>query len=61
FEDMKRRTPDISKLRDLVGFEPTHTLADILRDVLADVQARPNGSASDSITPEDFTQFNVEA
>ena len=34
FEDMPRRVPDISKVRDLVGFAPTRTLDDILRSVI---------------------------
>lgn len=40
FEDMKRRTPDISKLTSLVDFEPAHSLEDILRDVIAEVQTQ---------------------
>ncbi len=35
FEDMPRRVPDISKIRSLVGFEPTVSLDDILRRVIA--------------------------
>jgi UDP-glucose 4-epimerase len=35
FEDMKRRTPDVSKLRTATGYEPQHTIDDILRDVIA--------------------------
>jgi UDP-glucose 4-epimerase len=35
FEDMRRRAPDISKVRALVGFEPKHDLAAIIRDVAA--------------------------
>jgi len=35
FEDMKRRTPDISKLRAATGYEPQHAIDDILRDVIA--------------------------
>jgi UDP-glucose 4-epimerase len=42
FEDMRRRTPDISKLQALIDFEPTHSLEDILRDTIADVQTRQN-------------------
>jgi UDP-glucose 4-epimerase len=34
FEDMQRRTPDIDKLRRLIGYEPTHTTDDILRAVI---------------------------
>jgi len=35
FEDMERRVPDISKIRNLVGYENTHTLDDILDRVIA--------------------------
>lgn len=35
FEDMPRRLPDLSKAQRLVGYQPQHTLADILRDVIA--------------------------
>ena len=34
FEDMPRRVPDISKVRDLVGFAPTMHLDDILHSVI---------------------------
>lgn len=35
FEDMQRRVPDISKIRALTGWQPTLSLDDILRDLLA--------------------------
>jgi UDP-glucose 4-epimerase len=35
FEDMSRRIPDISKVRDLLGFEPTYTLDAIVKAVIA--------------------------
>jgi len=34
FEDMQRRCPDITKLKSLIGFEPTYTLEDIIRNVI---------------------------
>jgi len=34
FEDMPRRVPDISKLRALVGYEPTVELDEILERVI---------------------------
>ena len=34
FEDMPRRIPDISKIRALVGYEPTRSLETIIRDVI---------------------------
>jgi UDP-glucose 4-epimerase len=35
FEDMPRRVPDITKIRESVGFEPTEPLDGILRKVIA--------------------------
>ena len=35
FEDLPRRVPDISKIRDLIGWNPTLSLADILERVVA--------------------------
>lgn len=35
FEDMKRRTPDLSRIQDAIGYEPQHSLDDILQDVIA--------------------------
>jgi UDP-glucose 4-epimerase len=34
FEDMERRVPDVSRIRDLIAFDPKHTLDDILLDVI---------------------------
>jgi UDP-glucose 4-epimerase len=33
FEDMEKRVPDISKVRELIGFEPRLSLEQIIRDV----------------------------
>ena len=35
FEDMMRRVPDTGKAKQVVGFEPRHSLDDIIRDVIA--------------------------
>ena len=34
FEDMERRCPNASKLRDLIGFEPRHDLEAIIQSVI---------------------------
>jgi UDP-glucose 4-epimerase len=34
FEDMPRRLPDLTKIRRMIGYEPTHTLESILKDVI---------------------------
>jgi UDP-glucose 4-epimerase len=36
FEDMERRLPDISKIREVIGWEPTRSLRDIVVDVIDD-------------------------
>jgi len=38
FEDMQRRVPDTTKLRDLTGWAPSRTLDDILRDSIAETR-----------------------
>lgn len=35
FEDMERRVPDTSKIRDLIGFKPTMDLKGIIKDVIS--------------------------
>jgi len=44
FEDMKRRTPDITKLQDTIDFAPSHSLEDILRDVIAERKEPSDGA-----------------
>ena len=39
FEDMERRVPDTERARQLVGFEPSTSLDDIVRSVIEDQQA----------------------
>ncbi len=39
FEDMRRRVPDTTKVRELTGWQPTRTLDDILTDTVADAVA----------------------
>ena len=34
FEDMPRRIPDLTMIHDLIGWQPTHTLDQILDDVI---------------------------
>jgi len=35
FEDIRRRVPDLSRLRDTIGYQPRHDLASIIRDAVA--------------------------
>jgi UDP-glucose 4-epimerase len=34
FEDMPRRIPDLSRIKSLIGYEPIHSLDDVLCDVI---------------------------
>jgi UDP-glucose 4-epimerase len=34
FEDMRRRTPDLTKIKERIGYEPTFTTEDILNNVI---------------------------
>ena len=34
FEDMPRRVPDLSKAEHMIGYQPRHTLDDILTQVI---------------------------
>jgi UDP-glucose 4-epimerase len=38
FEDMQRRVPSLEKARDLIGYQPTRTLNDIINDVAAEAR-----------------------
>lgn len=40
FEDMERRVPDTTRIRSLVGWQPDHSLDDILKEIIADCAAR---------------------
>ena len=40
FEDMRRRVPDISKVRRTIGWQPKHDLNQILDDVIEFERAR---------------------
>jgi nucleoside-diphosphate-sugar epimerase len=52
FEDMRRRVPDTSKIRSLIGWEPRHTLDDIIREVVE--HARLGGDLMEGL-PADAT------
>ncbi|MCR4411013.1 MAG: GDP-mannose 4,6-dehydratase [Thermoguttaceae bacterium] len=34
FEDMQRRVPDLTKIRESIGYAPRYTLDDIIRDII---------------------------
>ena len=39
FEDMQRRVPALDKAKRMIGYQPTHTLDDIINDVAAEMRA----------------------
>lgn len=39
FEDMRRRMPDTTKIRDLIGWEPEYSLESIIEDVAGSLRA----------------------
>ena len=51
FEDMKRRTPDITKLQDTIDFAPSRSLEDILRDVIAEMKEASESSKREPPRP----------
>jgi UDP-glucose 4-epimerase len=44
FEDMPRRVPDLTKIRNLIGYEPKVGLDEIIQHVMADLKAREDVS-----------------
>jgi UDP-glucose 4-epimerase len=34
FEDIRRRIPDLTRLKDTIGYEPSRTLADVIRELI---------------------------
>jgi UDP-glucose 4-epimerase len=52
FEDMRRRTPDITKLEEAVGYAPTHDTDAILRAVIAHMQAAQQEVGGDGVADE---------
>lgn len=44
FEDMPRRVPDLTKIRNLIGYEPKVALDEIIQRVVADLQTREDVS-----------------
>ena len=40
FDDMHRRVPNLAKIRSLIGYQPSQSLEDILRDVIAEKRSK---------------------
>src|SRR5687767_9536756 len=45
FEDMRRRVPGLEKAKNLIGYQPTRTLADIINDVAGEFQKESAAAA----------------
>ncbi len=50
FEDMQRRVPSLEKARNLIGYKPTRSLADIINDV-ADEYRKTTDTQTQTRTP----------
>ena len=46
FEDMTRRVPDTSRIRKLIGWEPKHSIDDIITGVIDHERSRVEAAAS---------------
>ncbi len=62
FEDMERRVPDLTRVRDLIGFRPTKTLDEIIASVVAyersvGAACKPR-AASGVVPPTESAQSN---
>ncbi len=42
FEDMQRRVPDTTKINKLIGFRPTYTLSEIIKDIVRHLNGDKN-------------------
>lgn len=40
FEDMQRRVPDTIKINKLIGFKPTYTLSEIIKDIIPHIKSK---------------------
>ncbi|WP_067021481.1 NAD-dependent epimerase/dehydratase family protein [Streptomyces dysideae] len=49
FEDMQRRVPDTTRLRELTGWQPRHDLTDVLTDAIADARGEMSRTTSTSV------------
>ena len=45
FEDMRRRVPGLEKAKNLIGYQPTRTLSDIINDVAGEFRKESAASA----------------
>lgn len=43
FEDMPRRIPSLSRIRAMIGYDPTFSITDIVSDVIAHCRERAHG------------------
>lgn len=58
FEDMRRRTPNIDKIRSAIGYEPTHKIDQILFEV---IEYFKGVELSKVVMPEEKTNISIDA
>jgi UDP-glucose 4-epimerase len=51
FEDMPRRVPDLTKIGGLIGYRPTRSLEQILKDVIAHCEPGPRANGKPRSAP----------
>jgi len=45
FEDMRRRIPSLGRIHKAIGWSPSHSISEIIQDVVSDVKSRLTGGA----------------
>jgi UDP-glucose 4-epimerase len=61
FEDMRRRVPDVAKLRRLIGYAPDTSLETTIRQMIAAQQGDDGDAAADGDTPVPATTAGAAA
>ena len=51
FEELGRRRPETRAIRELTGWEPTHTIDDAINDVILHEQVRPAHDEDPAVAP----------
>lgn len=51
FEDMRRRIPSLGRIHKAIGWSPSHSISEIIQDVVSDVKSRLTGGAVQDTIP----------
>lgn len=51
FEDMRRRIPSLNRIHKAIGWSPSHSVSEIIQDVVSDVKSRLTGGAVEDTIP----------